>query len=99
MKTGDRVICIDATAHGKYLSPSLIKNREYIIYNILECDCGRSRYDVGLKSDLSYMICRCGNKFSTNSDIHWASSKRFAKVKEQYKVIHMDIKIEEPVLN
>ena len=45
MKTGDRVICIDANSHGDNDTPPLIRDREYIIYDIAKCSCGCIIYE------------------------------------------------------
>ena len=99
MKTGDRVICIDANSHGDNDTPPLIRDREYIIYDIAKCSCGCIIYDVGLISKYSWVECYCGVRLIGPTDIAWANSKRFAKVKEEYRIIHMDIEVEEPILN
>lgn len=100
MKTGDRVICIDASNKGDgYIYPPLIKGREYIIYTVDKCSCGRISFDVGLTTEHSIHYCDCNKDINNPSGVHWCNSKRFAKVKEQYKIIHMDIEIEEPSLN
>lgn len=102
METGDRVICIDASTHGDCdISPPLTKGREYIVYESHHCDCGDIYFDVGLISKLGFMECsNCtANSFTHKTKEHWCNSKRFAKVKEQYRIIHMDIEIEEPTLN
>lgn len=101
MKVSDRVICIDATKQNNGLMgvpPPLIKGREYIIYDIDVCACGSRSFDVGLRTYNNLTDCHCG-KTETTRGVHWAYAKRFAKVKEAYKIIHMDIEIEEPILN
>ncbi len=99
MKTGDRVICINASnmTDRVALNPILIKGREYIIYAVNKCSCGVTSFDVGLDGFNRDQICDCGK--TTHTKAHWCNSTRFAKVKEQYKIIHMDIAIEKPILN
>lgn len=99
MKTGDRVICI-RTHNGGSKPPPLVKGREYIIYDVHKCGCGNISFDVGLTSNNVGIMCRkCSSIYSLDNAIHWAAETLFAKVKEQYKVIHMDIEVEEPILN
>lgn len=100
MKKNDRVVCIDASKDRRYVSPNLTEGREYIIYAVHKCSCGLMSFDVGITRDSSKpMCCLCFNTHDLGSTIHWCNSKRFAKVKEQYKIIHMGIEIEEPILN
>ena len=101
MKTGDRVICIDASNRGMINTPPLIKGREYIIYGTRKCNCGIIDFNVGCTSnpEITHDECSCGSLSLSIDIIHWANSDRFAKVKEQYRIIHMDIEVEEPILN
>ncbi len=98
MKAGDRVICIDADSHKNLIQPKLIKGREYIIYASKKCSCGLVKFDIGATTNKDYIRCECGRDYSSQGT-HWANSKRFAKIKEQYKVVHMDIETKEPILN
>ena len=102
MKTGDRVICIDATSHADTSPPPLVKGREYIVYGVHKCGCGTISFDVGLISipGSDHMECTdCDRIYNDTGRVHYAKSRRFAKVKEEYRIIHMDIEVEEPILN
>lgn len=99
MKTNDRVICIDASNHNPNLRrPSLVKGRQYIVYDIMKCSCGSISFDVGITTPFKFTSCECGNKYF-NGHISMCNSKRFAKVQEEYRVVKMEIEIEEPILN
>ncbi len=102
MKKNNRVICINANRLREIsVNPKLIKGREYIIYASRSCPCGIIEFDVGLltESFVGRHICSVCNHSQKSDGIHWCLSTRFAIVKEQYKVVHMDIAIEEPTLN
>ena len=100
MKTGSRVICIDASAKSYRQPPPLIKGREYIIYGVKKCTCGNDKFDVGLRSDCTITRCiNCGSVIDNHDGIHWANSKRFAKVQEQYRTVKLEMEIEEPIYN
>jgi len=104
MKKGDRVICIDASARGFGQAPPLVKGREYIIYDYKKCPCGVCSYDVGLIVNFNstgYSRCTsCGGRhINPKQETHWANEGRFAKVKEEYRVVKMEIEVEEPMLN
>lgn len=98
MKEGDRVVCIDASM-GKIGIMPLIKGREYIIYNISKCTCGGIGIDVGFLRSMFNLICFCSKPLLNCTESHWFKPERFAKVQEEYRVVHMEVEIEEPILN
>lgn len=104
---GDRVKCINNSPINNdhiHLIPRLKLNGEYIINNIMSCKCNSLFLDVGLIANANASIytkcCYCSYIFIDNR-IHWCASKRFVKIEEkkEYKIIHSEIIIEEPVLN
>lgn len=102
-KIGDRVKCIKVgnITNGPGLNPPLVLNREYIIYDIHVCKCGSVTLDVGLSTTMSNAKCvKCSNKYK-GQNVHWCHSSRFIKVQEktEYKAVHSEIVVEEPVLN
>lgn len=63
---------------GNNISPPLIIKQEYELQATYTCDCGLEHYDVGLKSDYSYVSCRKCREYLPNGDvIHWCAPERF----------------------
>jgi hypothetical protein len=106
-KVGDRVVCINNSllSGGSTLrnQPKLIKGREYIIYDIMPCDCGSLKLDVGLASNNEIFTCNsCGiDNIINGNEIHWCASERFRKVEEkkEYIAVTSNVEVEEPILN
>ncbi len=100
MKVNDRIICINASGFGSFGYNPLIKGREYIIYDVDICSCGDVAFDIGMSTELDIMSCsNCGLITDINDGIGWASSKRFAKVQQEYRTVKLEMEIEEPILN
>jgi hypothetical protein len=102
-KVGDRVVCVDVKQiHSNSLRPSLVLNREYIVYGVLYCPtCRTQAIDVGLASSIKATLCINGHRYERPDGIHWCSSWRFRKVAEkvEYVAVAVDVEIKEPVLN
>lgn len=101
MKTGDRVVCIDAKvtdSNGEISYPLRLKG-EYIIQDVNLCVCGQVSFDVGLNipSDYTSTFCTCGKL--TYGNTWFFRSTRFRKVEEKVNYVKLEIEVEEPCLN
>lgn len=77
-EVGDIVKCINVSfVKDHRLNPPLKLNREYIVYGILICKCGKVSLDVGLIAPLGPGECDCG--YRVIDDIWWCGSHRFIK--------------------
>jgi len=97
MNTSDRVVCVDAKKRKSKIPP-LIEGRDYIIYGVLVCNCGRKAFDVGFSCEKKIRKCdTCGAIHET--DILYAGAFRFRKVEEkrEYKVVKSNIEIEQEI--
>ncbi len=69
---------------GNEVAPPLIIKQKYILLNAIKCECGLQHYDVGLKSDYSYVSCRnCSEHLENGDKIHWCSPDRFEIVNQE----------------
>lgn len=98
-KIGDRVRCIKAHSTNR----KLIVGREYIIYDMKTCNCGYLVFYVGLTSSNGTSTrCRgCNMYFDSTRDDAYFGSMLFEKAEEktEYKVVKLEIEVEEPCLN
>lgn len=99
IKVGDRVICVDASAHAMGTPPPLIKGRHYLVYGANKWPCGCVAIDVGLTGNEYGTYCSEHGSSHVPGIIHWCSSKRFRKVQEKVKYVKLEIEKGEPQLN
>jgi hypothetical protein len=65
---------------GNEIAPPLTVGEKYELKQVIKCGCGLKHYDVGLKSDYSYVSCRqCSEHLIDGDTIHWCSPDRFIK--------------------
>lgn len=63
---------------GNEVAPPLRIKEKYVLKQVIKCGCGLEHYDVGLKSDYSYVSCRsCSEHLDKGDEIHWCSPDRF----------------------
>lgn len=98
MLKNDRVICISSNSNGLP-----IIGREYIIYNSKSCPgCNNDDVDIGISVNGYFaLVCSCGKEETIINNIYWFKASRFVRIQEkkEYKVIHSEVSIEEPILN
>ena len=97
-KIGDRVLCVKS--HSNPIC-TLVKGREYIIYDIKSCKCSHS-LNVGIHNDIFDEIeCKSCNTTIGSNGIWWLDQKRFVKVQEETRTnyVKLEVKIEEPIYN
>jgi hypothetical protein len=109
-KKGDIALCIE-TGRISFGSdkeqPPLIKNREYIVFDVDICSCGEVSLDVGIGHNFTGgPFCMCG-RGTANDGIWWCAARRFVKsrtntatseetVKE--KVANLDLEFKKSLL-
>lgn len=74
-KPGQEVVCIKS--HSQRI---VIKDNTYTVLGIINCSCGRSAIDVGVKDDYPFIIsyCECGIGIKVTNNIWWVGSSLFA---------------------
>lgn len=93
IKTGDRVICIDASN-----SSVLIEGREYVAGEI-ETLCCEVVIEVGLYSTNDIRCNMCSTHVIDVGELAYFRLDRFRKVEEKVNYVKQEIKLEEPILN
>jgi len=78
----DMLKCIETKPlKGNEVAPPLTIKQLYELKEVIKCGCGLEHYDVGLKSDYSYVSCRsCSEHLEKGDIIHWCSPDRFIKI-------------------
>ncbi len=106
MNIGDIVICNDDSGHETFqgTKSSLKRGREYIIYQINECKCGKILYDVGITfpSNRYFTTCKdCKSDIDHGTGTWWCGARRFSKreTKSEVQYVKLEVKIEEPIMN
>lgn len=98
IKINDRVVCI-----SKLPNHNTIIGREYIVYGINVCSCGKRSFDVGVppKNGLSYTTCVICHNHLNEDVIQYIAEFRFRKIEEATTVnyVKLEVEIEEPILN
>jgi len=82
---GQEVVCI----HGGTLKGGRTVNKgdQFIVINLLQCNCGSWKVDVGLKIPDDYIgscSCGCGNRYSTDYTA-WVSAASLAPIERAKK--------------
>lgn len=78
-----KLICINnKPLEGNTVAPKLVVGQEYEVKEVLTDTGGNTHYDVGLKSNLSYV-----RSYETKEElerghlIHWCHPSRFSSIK------------------